>query len=92
MCDFYVKRKIETLQFGHGCDAVEIISTFWGSGFSYSGLQFGHGCDAVEMEAISAPQVILETLQFGHGCDAVEIAWDVQQINTALLASIRPRL
>ncbi len=37
-----------SLQFGHGCDAVEMstISRPW---LTISPLQFGHGCDAVEM-------------------------------------------
>ncbi len=36
------------LQFGHGCDAVE-MALDWLVKSPLYGLQFGHGCDAVEI-------------------------------------------
>ncbi len=41
-------RREKRLQFGHGCDAVEISLGQMGGGVARL-LQFGHGCDAVEM-------------------------------------------
>gem|GEM_PF-6789053 len=40
-------RATDELQFGHGCDAVETLSSGKGAASS-AALQFGHGCDAVE--------------------------------------------
>ncbi len=38
----------DSLQFGHGCDAVEMVLATTGA-TSTRVLQFGHGCDAVEI-------------------------------------------
>ncbi len=80
-----------TLQFGHGCDAVETPTpNCWPR--AALPLQFGHGCDAVE----TGPQAVqvngFEHLQFGHGCDAVETGGLGDARRAAAGPSIRPRL
>src|SRR5262245_2704118 len=60
------------LQFGHGCEAVEMAPTKRPS-FSGVLLQFGHGCEAVEIQASTPATVRVGLLQFGHGCEAVEM-------------------
>ena len=60
-----------TLQFGHGCDAVETAKVRTKVAEVYA-LQFGHGCDAVETRLSGLSEEHGKALQFGHGCDAVE--------------------
>ena len=71
---FLIPAGRSSLQFGHGCDAVE-NSNFSPFGPRISFLQFGHGCDAVENTQLEGLAQKYERLQFGHGCDAVENGW-----------------
>jgi hypothetical protein len=60
-----------TLQWGHGGDAVEDNCPETRS-LSAIGLQWGHGGDAVEDLEAPASVPVPNVLQWGHGSDAVE--------------------
>ncbi len=80
------------LQFGHGCDAVEIPSASR-RGVAARPLQFGHGCDAVEMGLVAT--VSPESMgRFNSATAVMPWRFDATTSKAAArkTASIRPRL
>ncbi len=67
------KRDVPTLQFGHGCDAVEIPPVYNPPENSIPGFNSATAVMPWRCPSRSCPKWLDAALQFGHGCDAVEI-------------------
>ena len=80
------------LQFGHGCDAVETVSS--ASRIPQHTSRFNSATVVMPWKPKVAGLLRTEDfkLQFGHGCDAVETSESYSDTLMKLAASIRPRL